>query len=116
MSRYERRKGADFERYRANWWKDLGFAEARRNLSQYQKTDGRDLGGTHPFVEQCKCGSRITVLGAYKEACGAAREMEIPITSIKYDQEKVLIVMGEEDFGRLVKLAKGIWPAEKEKG
>ena len=93
-----RNKGASFERRRARWWQKLGWSDARRNLGQYQKQDGRDLVNTEPYVEQCKVGKKINVLSAYQEAKEAARFGEIPIASIHYDNEKTLIVISERDF------------------
>ena len=96
--KFSRNKGAREERRRANWWKKLGWTDARRNLTQYQKTDGKDIDNTEPYVEQCKVGKKINVLSAYKEAKGAASSKEIPIASIHYDGEETLIVIGEKDF------------------
>lgn len=99
MGKYQRNKGASFERRRARWWQKLGWSEARRNLSQYQKRDGKDIVNTEPYVEQCKVGKRISVLAAYKEAKESASSKEIPIASIHYDGERdTLIVLSEKDF------------------
>ncbi len=103
MGKYQRTKGAAFERVRANWWKKLGFKDARRNLNQYQKTDGRDLVGTPGFCEQDKCGEHINIYGAWQEAWNAALSTEIPLAAIKYDNKTPLIVMSESDFEKLLK-------------
>ena len=103
MSKYQRTKGAGWERDRANWWKKLGFKEARRNLNQYQKPDGRDLLGVPGFCEQDKCGKNINIYQAYVEAVSAANPIEIPIAAIKYDNKTPLIVMSEADFEKLLK-------------
>ncbi len=103
MGKYQRTKGAGFERYRANWWKNLGFKDARRNLNQYQKTDGRDITGVEGFCEQDKCGKSINIRAAYDEAWNAAGLDEIPIAAIKYDRGQVLIVISETHFGELLK-------------
>lgn len=103
MGKYQRNKGANFERYRANWWKKLGFKNARRNLNQYQKTDGRDITGVEGFCEQDKCGKNINIYKAYMEAWNAAYENEIPIAAIKHDRGQVLIVMSESHFEELFK-------------
>lgn len=104
MSKYQREKGASFERDRANWWKALGWEGARRKLSQYQETDGQDLENTYPFVEQCKVGCKINILAAYKEAKSAKQvPVQIPIAAIKYDRQETLIVMSETDFERMLK-------------
>lgn len=103
MGKYQRNKGANFERYRANWWKTLGFKNARRNLNQYQKTDGRDITGVDGFCEQDKCGKNINMYKAYLEAVSATQTGEIPIAAIKHDRGEVLIVMSEFDFEKLLK-------------
>jgi hypothetical protein len=98
MGKSQRDKGAAFERRRARWWQRLGWSDARRNLSQYQKRDGKDIVNTEPYVEQCKVGKKINILSAYKEAKESASSQEVPLAAIHYDDEDTLIVLSEKDF------------------
>ena len=53
MGKKSRTKGAAFEREIANLISPF-FPDAKRNLDQYQKTDGRDLSETQPVCMQLK--------------------------------------------------------------
>ena len=103
MGKWQRNKGANFERRRAKWWQNMGYPKARRLLSQYQETDGWDIENIEPWVEQCKSGKAINILQALKEAKSACKNPnQIPLAAIKYDREEVLIVLSEQDFKKLL--------------
>ena len=72
MGKKSRTKGASFELEIANAIRDY-WPDAKRNLDQYQSTDGRDLSGTQPICMQLKRRKR-TLLWEIKNAWVEARE------------------------------------------
>jgi len=102
MSKMQRTKGASFERLICAWFKKMGWKSACRNLTQYQKTDGKDLNNTEPYCCQLKCGKKINIIAAYNEAKEAAKKGEIPICISKIDRKEVLVTMRLKDFGYLL--------------
>ena len=72
MGKKERRKGTQYEREVAQLISDY-WPDAKRNLDQYQSSDGRDLSDTQPVCMQLKRRKR-TLLWEIKNAWVEARE------------------------------------------
>jgi len=66
--RFSRNKGCAEERRVCRLIRDAGH-EAKRNLGQYQASDGRDVTTDLPLCIQCKAGAKIGVLSAWAEPC-----------------------------------------------
>lgn len=102
MSKYQRTKGANWERVCSIWWRSHGYPFARRKLSQYQASDGCDIENTEPFIAQCKSGKQINIMKAYKEAQGSSKKGQIPLAMVKYDREEPLVVLSLDDFDKVL--------------
>ena len=72
MGKKSRTKGAQYEREVAQLISDY-WPDAKRNLDQYQSSDGRDLSDTQPVCMQLKRRKR-TLLWEIKNAWVEARE------------------------------------------
>lgn len=118
MGKLSRNKGAAEERRVANEYKKRGWPEARRYLSQYQQSDGRDLENVEPFCIQIKTGAAAYTAGlmakALSEAFSAAGKTQIPIVHTrKNGDSKGLVYMAEEDWFRFVELLSNRYPLKK---
>ena len=100
MGKMEREKGARIERAACFLMREV-FPDAARNLDQYQKTDGRDIGPTPGFCFQVKGGKAPSWKKALNEAAGSAEE-DIPIALIKTDKEKWVVHLYAEDLLRIL--------------
>lgn len=103
MGKLSRNKGAAHERDVCRLIQDAGY-KAKRNLDQYQASDGRDVTTDLPLCIQCKCGKAISLPAAWKEAVSACEEHEWPIVWIHYNNPRGLrlVAMSEEQFVRLI--------------
>jgi len=100
--RHSRDKGARFERQIASDLNGLySWVKARRNLDQYQQSDGRDIvfaGDSPHLCIQCKCGKKISIPKALQEAVGAAKERELPLVVAHWDNGPTVAVLRWDDF------------------
>ena len=90
MSRMQRNKGSQFERWCCNEIKDhLGYENVRRNLSQYQEKGGADILIPHWSIE-CKRYASGPHGGAdawWHQAVNAAGDLS-PVLIYKYDRHE----------------------------
>lgn len=111
MGRYERRKGATFEREIANAFREV-FPDARRGIGQSRSAgEVPDVDGT-PFWIECKRGKSCSVHAAMAQAVNAEQEhragkgqhasRRTPVAVMRRDGEDALVVMSLEDFLQLV--------------
>lgn len=88
MSRMQRNKGSQFERWCCNEIKDhLGYENVRRNLSQYQESGGADIIIPHWSIE-CKRYATGPHGGAdawWHQAVNSAGDLS-PLLIFKYDR------------------------------
>jgi hypothetical protein len=103
MGKAQRVKGADEERRVAKLYNKVGFKKARRNLTQYQESDGCDIEGVEPFIPQCKCGKTVNWINAYREAAGSASETQYPVAHVHLDRVGKYVVLSEEDYFEIIK-------------
>jgi len=89
MGRRERRKGANYERYIANLFQQMGFEEAKRHLeTQAQEAEaGRDLDGTQPWAVQAKHWSKTPSISALLQI-KPDEEYPLPVAILKRTQSK----------------------------
>ena len=85
MGAKSRRKGAQAVREFAGLLFDYLGLRAKRNLEQYQTTDGRDLTGAGPFCIQVKRYAKCVIEGWMAEAESATKPGEIPALAIRTD-------------------------------
>jgi hypothetical protein len=104
---FSRNKGAAFERKVAELYREAGFKNARRKLSQYQKSDGRDLENVDPFTVQCKCGKTVDWLTAYHEALASNEPSFFPVVHGRIDGKGTYVFLSEEDWQEIVIMLKG---------
>lgn len=102
MGKFQRTKGANNEREAVRLWREVGYPEARRKLSQYQERCGVDLENTGKFKVQVKSGKRIDVWKALREAESEAKENEIPLVMAKKDRCGWVVLVEWKDFKRLI--------------
>jgi hypothetical protein len=109
LGRLSRRKGHNFEREIAIFFRNI-FPEARRHL-EYQdaEANGVDLVHTGPFKIQCKRGRKYSSLQAIKEITANELIGDIPLLITQGDHERILVALPLEDFIRLAEIA---YPAD----
>ena len=95
--KFSRNKGAAHERRVCRILKDAGY-EARRNLTQYQETTGRDVTTNLPLCIQCKAGQKIDARKAFAEAVSAAESHEWPVAWLHVTNGPKMVVLDEEHF------------------
>ena len=107
--KHSRDKGARFERQVAA---DLNavfpICDARRNLGQYQQSDGRDItfaGEDLPICVQCKCGKRINIPKAMEEARSSCSSVEEPVVAAHWDNGETVAVLPWKGFLHILKHA-----------
>lgn len=101
-----RRKGHQWERDCANFFCEIGFGEACRNVTECQSGDGIDLVNTGRFDVQCKrYKSKGSVINSWLD--------EIPVSDTNYklvmakvDYEEPYVAMPLCDFKELVEIMK----------
>jgi|TARA_R100000084_G_scaffold39053_1_gene15798 hypothetical protein len=90
MTKMQRNKGSQFERWCCNEIKDhLGYENVRRNLSQYQEKGGADILIPHWSIE-CKRYATGPHGGAdawWQQAVNAAGDLS-PLLIYKYDRHE----------------------------
>lgn len=106
MGKFQREKGAKNEREACKLWRELGFVEARRKLSQYQQRCGVDLENTGKFKVQVKSGKSINVWKALEEAEKESKESDIPFVMAKKDRLGWIVVLRWRDFKNLMSIVK----------
>jgi hypothetical protein len=77
------------------------FPDARRNMDQYQKSDGRDVLGTPGLCLQLKAGKAPSWRKALAEATGSAEPGEIPVGVTRQDREGFVVHIILDDFLQL---------------
>lgn len=129
MGRMQRTKGHSFERTVAEWFREAGFPDARRQLEYHVKDAlGVDLQGTEPFLVQCKRGKTYAPINAIleikaddhakafgsKRCKGTFKDGDFVITKVvpgcpvlitKADRSTAMAVLPAEEFFKLVRLA-----------
>lgn len=95
---HSRNKGHNFERTCAKDFIELGWLEARRNLSEYQIGGGIDLVNTGFLSVQCKCRKSYVPLNTIEEING-----KHPLLLTKADRKPTLAVMYWEDLKPLLR-------------
>lgn len=79
-------------------WREIGYPEARRKLSQYQERCGVDLENTGNFKVQVKSGKRIDVWKALQEAEKESKAGDMPLVMAKKDRFGWIVVLNWIDF------------------
>ena len=102
MGASQRRKGAAFERRVVFDLKEAGF-EAKRNLDQYQQSDGRDITLDAPLCIQCKVGANPRWKAALREA-EASAGTDYPIAVTHEDRGYTVVHMNWHDFIEILAL------------
>jgi len=98
MGKSQREKGARGEREVANMFKIFGWHKAKRELSQYQQSSGRDLSGTQPFCVQVKNSNTVNISKAWEEALNSTEHAyPVPVLFVKKDG-KWFAVLEASDF------------------
>ena len=107
MGKSSRRKGANYEREVASFFREMGWPDAKRHL-EYQSDEaeeGRDLDGTQPLAVQAKCWAKTPSISAIEEIL-TTEEYPIPLAILKRSKtgEKPLevAVMFLSDFKMLL--------------
>lgn len=106
-------KGKRGEREWANYFKRW-FPNACRGLNQGSGASSPDVTNT-PFWAECKSGKRISLYAAYFQArtdLMAARKKggfaeAYPIVCARQDREPGVVLIGSDDFAKLLDLAYG---------
>ncbi|GIW70189.1 MAG: hypothetical protein KatS3mg101_0936 [Patescibacteria group bacterium] len=98
MGKFQRNKGASNEREACRMWREIGYPEARRKLSQYQERCGVDLENTGNFKVQVKSGKRIDVWKALQEAEKESKAGDMPLVMAKKDRFGWIVVLNWIDF------------------
>lgn len=97
MGKYQRNKGANFEREIANFLKANGFPQARRGIGQSRSAkEVSDVEGT-PFWVECKVGAGPSVRAAIAQAEAATDGRPIAVV-VKWDGGKPYVLFGLEDL------------------
>lgn len=113
MGKLSRQKGANEERRVANLYKQHGWPNVRRMLSQYQASSGRDLENVEPFCIQVKTGkdafSPVHLTKALSEAYSAANKSEIPIIHSRKMNTDAVVIMTEKDWFRFIEIFGGLY-------
>lgn len=102
-ARGARKKGHDFEREVAAFFRMIGFLQAGRNLEQFQKHKqvGVDLENTGPFRVQCKNHQKYPNLSIIEEITDKSG---IPLLIAKANAKRPLVALPLEDFMRMAQL------------
>lgn len=111
--KFSRNKGATEERRVCRLLRDAGY-EAKRNLDQYQASDGRDVTADLPLCIQCKAGQRLGVLTAWREAESSREGHEWPVVWLNWTGGPKCVMLDERHFLGLVKAGALVVPAETE--
>ena len=97
MSKYQRTKGHNFERFLAGMFQIID-PTALRNL-EYQEGGGRDIKTKLPLCVQAKCGKQISkILVGLKEAQGSAVIGEYSICVMRLDRDNDYVLMTFNDW------------------
>jgi len=94
MSKYQRTKGANFERWTVNRFQRAGFTEAARNLNDVVDGRGVDV-ETNRFAIQCKAYKKPPSTSKLEEVDDPTR---FPLLVAKGDRKKVTVTMYLEDW------------------
>ena len=101
MGKRERTRGSTYENEVCKAINPF-WPSARRNLSQYQGSDGRDLDFTQPVCFQLKRRKKITLAEikiAYLEACESLdSEYRIPAAGWRDDGGKSMVMIALDDL------------------
>lgn len=97
MSKYQRRKGHDFERWTVNQFKKF-YPDAERNLNDIVDGNGVDV-TAGPFAIQCKAYKNYAPIAKIEEVKDKTR---FPVLVTKGDNKKPKIVMDLELFLKII--------------
>jgi hypothetical protein len=100
MGKYQRTRGATYEREVANDLKDTFGIDAKRNLTQTRDSGGDIL--IDGFLIECKRRKAIAVYEWMEQADKSCKGSEKPIVVCRADGEKSLAIMKWEDFKTLL--------------
>lgn len=104
--RMARNKGASFERFIANYFKERGFKS--RRASQYDGAFSHDINIDIPFNFECKAVESLNVRQAFDQAyTDSQRANTIPVVVHKKNNKKILATMDFNDFVDLIQWALG---------
>ena len=107
MGKMQRTKGATEERRVCKLYEFALGCEVDRNLAQYQKSDGRDLTGTQPWIVQCKKGKQPNPRQALKEAYDSiGNGYAYPVAHIHDDRKEPFVVVPESVWMMMVEITK----------
>ena len=99
MGKKSRDKGAAFEREVAKLISPY-FPDAKRNLDQYQASDGRDLSDTQPLCIQCKRRKKVDLweikMGWLEAEQSTSIEYPYPIVIWRDDGQEAFCMMKVE--------------------
>ena len=108
MGKYQRDKGANFERYVANRLKEVFGPRTTRSSGQCFKGDLRaDVDCPKIWVE-CKVGKRPNIKAALEqaeEAEAGANTGKTPVAICKWDRQEPIVSMRLDYFMELIKIA-----------
>tara|TARA_R110002110_G_C13016296_1_gene677358 strand:- start:166 stop:501 length:336 start_codon:yes stop_codon:yes gene_type:complete len=98
-----RTKGHSFERQMSNFFKDIGFAHARRGIQYRDGAECPDVMNVGDLWIECKVGKRPNIKGAMdqsKKACGLLR----PVAITKWDHGPTYVTMDLDLFADLMRI------------
>ncbi|HYF56281.1 MAG TPA: restriction endonuclease [Salinarimonas sp.] len=109
MGRAQRVKGHSFERWVANFFKALGYADAKRGIGQARSAgEVADVEGVPGIWVECKRGKRTHPREALEQAIEAGGHTgRMPVAICKDDRGPVTATMLLGDFAWL--LDRGGW-------
>ena len=105
MSKSQRTKGHNYERFIARWFRDCVGIDAKRRI---QSRDGNEAPDVEtPFFDvECKKQKAPVVRRALEQATKQARKGRYPVAICKWDDQRnadAVVAMRLEDFGELVR-------------
>ena len=104
MSKYQRDKGAAWERQVARDLTKATGMKHHRCLTETQQGNVGDIATPLPFVFQCKVGARPPIYQAMREAEAAAGATHYPVAVIKRDNREKLMVFTYADGLELISM------------
>lgn len=103
VGRYQRNKGAAFERKMAEHFRGI-FPDARRGIGQARQASEVPDVEMGPFWTECKVGAQPNIRGALRQAQEACGDRPLwPIAVVHDDRGTTTVTMSLDDFTDLVR-------------
>jgi len=101
MSSYQRRKGHDYERFIARWYREHG-REAKRGFQSRGGTEQSDV-MVEGFSVECKCTKvQPNIPKAMQQAIDCARDGETPLVHFKVTGKGDYVVLRLSDWAEFL--------------